>query len=157
MARFSHHGANESFMRQVNVENIPTFLLVVAAAITSEEGHLLLQQALPGKRHAGMWEFPGGKVEAFENPTLALMREVREELAIELNPAALQPVGFAEEAAGEGRPGIVLLLYRCDRWRGEPEALEGQNWGWFTLNEAASLPMASMDKALLQALIKEGA
>lgn len=157
MESFSHYGANESFMREVNVENFPTFLLVVAAAITSREGRLLLQQALPGKRHSGMWEFPGGKVEPFEIPSLALLREVREELGIELDLTALQPAGFAEEAAQEGRPGIVLLLYRCDCWRGEPEALEGQNWGWFTLNEAGTLPMASMDHALLQALKKEGA
>src|SRR5688572_10711396 len=63
MQGFSQQAANEALMRSVNVENSPTLVLVVAAAIFDGEGRLLLQQALPGKRHAGEWEFPGGKVE----------------------------------------------------------------------------------------------
>src|SRR5690606_3923486 len=141
-------------MRSVNVENSPTFIPVVAAAIVDGDGRLLLQQALPGKRHAGQWEFPGGKVEPAESPRFALCREVREELALELEPAALEPVGFAEEAAEQGRPALVLLLYRCARWRGTPEACEGQRWAWFTLAQAASLPLAAMDRALLDGLLR---
>jgi len=140
-------------MRSVNVENSPTFILVVAAAIVDGAGRLLLQQALPGKRHAGQWEFPGGKVEPAESPRFALCREVREELALELDEAVLQPAGFAEEAPADGRPGLVLLLYRCTRWSGVPEACEGQRWAWFTLAEADSLPLAAMDRAVLGGLI----
>ena len=136
------------------MESNPTFILVVAAAIFDGAGHLLLQQALPHKRHAGQWEFPGGKVEPIENPRFALCREVREELNVELDETTLEPVGFAEEGATEGRSTLVLLLYRCSRWSGEPEACEGQGWGWFAPSEAGSLPMPDMDRALLGALMR---
>ena len=135
------------------MESNPTFILVVAAAIFDDVGRLLLQQALPNKRHAGQWEFPGGKVEPIENPRFALCREVREELNVELDETTLEPVGFAEEGATEGRSTLVLLLYRCSRWSGEPEACEGQGWGWFAPDEAGSLPMPDMDRALLGALL----
>jgi 8-oxo-dGTP diphosphatase len=134
------------------VERKPTFVPVVAAAIRDEGGRLLLQQGLPHKRHAGLWEFPGGKVESGETPRFALCREVAEELAIELAEDALVPAGFAEEAGDDGRPPLVLFLYTCLRWRGEPEALEGQGWGWFTVGEAFELPMPAMDRALLEKL-----
>ena len=139
-------------MRRVRLERKPTFAPVVAAAIRDRLGRLLLQQGLPHKRHAGLWEFPGGKVENGETPRFALCREVAEELAIELAEDALVPAGFAEEAGAGGRPALVLFLYTCLRWRGEPEAREGQRWGWFTLEEAALLPMPAMDRALLEAL-----
>lgn len=135
------------------MERKPTFVPVVAAAIRSGEGRLLLQQGLPHKRHAGLWEFPGGKVENRETPRFALCREVSEELGIELDPEALAPAGFAEEAASSGHPAIVLFLYTCLRWRGEPAALEGQAWGWFTAGEALALPMPAMDRALLDGLL----
>jgi 8-oxo-dGTP diphosphatase len=139
------------------VENSPTFIPVVAAAIFDGEGRLLMQQALPGKRHAGQWEFPGGKVEPAESPRFSLCREVREELALELDPAALEPAGFAEEAPDRGRPALVLLLYRCTGWSGMPEALEGQRWAWFTLAETDSLPLAALDRALLDGLLGRAA
>ncbi len=131
---------------------MPTFILVVAAVIRDGRGRLLLQQALPGKRHSGMWEFPGGKVESLETPRLALCREVAEELGIELRPDAMEPAGFAEEPAQDRRPGIVLMLYNCLTWRGEPEGREGQRWWWFTPAEAGSLELPAMDRALLQGL-----
>ena len=134
------------------MENLPTFIPVVAAVIQDEKGRVLLQQALPGKRHSGMWEFPGGKVESVETPRFALCREVAEELGIELCADAMEPAGFAEEPALEGRPAIVLLLYNCPTWRGEPEAREGQQWGWFTRGEARLLELPAMDRALLQGL-----
>jgi len=134
------------------VENSPTIVLVVAAAIRDRTGRLLLQQCPPHKRHAGLWEFPGGKVEIEESPSLALCREVAEELAITLDPGDLRPAGFAEEHPSEGRSGLVLLLYTCGRWRGVPEALEGQCWDWFTLEDAAALDLPQMDRALLEAL-----
>lgn len=126
---------------------------VVAAAIRDGAGRLLLQQGLPHKRHAGLWEFPGGKVETGETPRLALCREVAEELGIELAEEALEPVGFAEEAGADGRPALVLFLYSSLRWRGEPEAREGQGWGWFTPEEAVRLPMPGMDRELLVCLL----
>jgi 8-oxo-dGTP diphosphatase len=134
------------------MEKVPTFVPVVAAAIRDGAGRLLMQQCPAHKRHAGLWEFPGGKVEVEEIPRLALCREVLEELGLDLEFAALEPAGFADEPPAEGRPGLVLLLYTCPTWRGTPAAREGQNWGWFTLAEAAALDLPPMDRALLAGL-----
>jgi 8-oxo-dGTP diphosphatase len=131
------------------VASNPTYVLVVAAAIFGADGRLLLQQRPAGKRHAGLWELPGGKVEAVESPRFALFREVQEELGIELEIGSFQPAGFAEEAPDDGRPGLVLLLYRCARWSGVPQGLEGQTWDWFTPEEALRLDLAPMDRRLL--------
>ena len=152
MRSFSHPSANDSLMPKVYVENSPTFIPVVAAAIRDAQGRVLLQQCPPHKRHAGQWEFPGGKVEIEEIPRLALCREIAEELGISLAPAALEPAGFAEEQPVDGRPGIVLMLYTCGSWEGTPTGLEGQRWGWFTRAEASVLDLPPMDRALLEGL-----
>ncbi len=131
------------------MENTPTFVPVVAVALRDGAGRLLLQQCPLHKRHAGKWEFPGGKVEVTEIPQLALCREVFEELGLELDRASLEPAGFAEEGPESDRPALVLFLYTCSSWRGEPVAREGQRWGWFTREEAATLPLPPMDRALL--------
>jgi 8-oxo-dGTP diphosphatase len=125
---------------------------VVAAVMRDSAGRLLLQQGLPGKPHAGMWEFPGGKVESHENPRVALRREIAEELALTLDEGAMVPAGFADEAAGEAAPAVVLILYDCPVWRGEPQSCEGQVWGWFTLAEARLLMMPPIDRFLLERL-----
>ena len=91
-------------------------MLVVAAALTNAEGRVLLARRPAGKQHAGLWEFPGGKVEAGETPDAALVRELREELGIEINHAALAPVTFSELP---GDRHLVLLLYRCRSWSGD--------------------------------------
>ena len=88
------------------MEEKPTWLAVVAAAIRDPGGRLLLQQALPAKAHAGQWEFPGGKVESEENPRLALAREVHEELGLMLDPATPLPrarLGVASAATPRSR------------------------------------------------------
>ena len=140
-------------MRRADLERNPTSIPVVAAAIVDAAGRLLLQQALPHKRHGGMWEFPGGKVESEETQRFALCREVREELGIELDEASLTEVGSAEEPAADGRPALVLFLYKSLQWRGEPQALEGQAWGWFTPDEARELSLPPMDRALLDQFV----
>ena len=134
------------------MENCPTFVPVVAAAIRDREGRLLLQQCPPHKPHAGKWEFPGGKVELKEIPRLALCREILEELDLVLQPDALDPAGFAEESSFDGSPALVLLLYTCRSWRGVPKAREGQDWGWFKAGEAAALDLPPMDRTLLEGL-----
>ena len=129
--------------------NFPTWLNVVALALSDSGGRLLLQQRPAGKHHAGLWEFPGGKVESGENPQDALVREIAEELGLRLDPAGLVSAGCAREA---GHPGIVLELYSAHHWAGEPAGLDGQAWGWFNLTQAAALPLAPLDRALLQQL-----
>ena len=111
---------------------------------------MLLQQRPAAKHHGGSWEFPGGKVETAENPRHALSREIAEELAISLDPLEMMPLGFAEEAGEGARPTVVLFLYSCPNWEGSPRALEGQEFSWFSLADAAALPLAPMDRQLLQ-------
>ena len=132
------------------MEKESTVILVVAAAMLDHEGRLLLQQRPAGKRHGGMWEFPGGKIEPDENPRLSLVREIEEELAVRLDGELLIPAGFAEETRADGHPAIVMLLYIAREWRGEIQALEAQQWEWFTPDRAAALDLAPMDRALLE-------
>jgi 8-oxo-dGTP diphosphatase len=152
MHGFCQQSANEKLRRVRRLERKPTFTPVVAAAIFDGAGRVLLQQCLPHKRHAGRWEFPGGKVESGETPRFALRREIAEELAIELSAAALEPAGFADEASADGAPTLVLFLYRCAAWHGQPTGLEGQQWGWFSLEEACALDLPPMDRTLLDRL-----
>lgn len=136
------------------MESNPTFLTVVAAAICDSAGRLLLQKSAPHKRHGGLWEFPGGKVETGEFPRVALVREISEELDLTLEEGTMTAVGFADDGGETGKPGLVLLLYSCPDWSGEPAALDGQEWGWFTPAEAAQLPLAPMDRVLLAGLCR---
>jgi len=129
--------------------DFPTWIPVVAVALTDPDGRLLLQQRPVGKHHAGLWEFPGGKVQAHENPRFALVREIAEELGLALDPADLHPALVADEP---GAGTVVLILYTATRWSGEPMGLEGQEWGWFTAERAAELPLAPMDRDLFARL-----
>lgn len=129
---------------------------MVAAALTRADGRLLLHRRPPDKRHGGLWEFPGGKVEAGEIPAVALIRELAEELAITLDPGALQPQAFAESPAESGFSAIVILLYRVTDWRGEPRALEGGEVGWFTPAEARALAKPPLDVMLFDSLARCG-
>ena len=89
-------------------------------------------------------------MEAGEKPHDALVREIAEELGLTLNIADLTPGPFAQEG---GNPQIVLFLYTAHQWEGEPQSLEGQEWGWFRVDEAASLALAPMDRDLLDRLL----
>ena len=93
-------------------------LIVVAAALIDGDGRVLVQQRPLGKAMAGLWEFPGGKVEPGELPEAALIRELREELGIETQSACLAPACFASEPLGDRH--MILLLYVCRKWRGIP-------------------------------------
>jgi len=136
------------------VKNNPTWLLVVAGALRAADGRVLMHRRPAGKAHAGLWEFPGGKVEAAETPGFALVRELQEELGIVLDPAGMEPLGFAQQEPGEGERAIVILLYTCRSWAGQPAALEGGEVGWFTLEQAAKLAKPPLDIALLRQLAR---
>lgn len=131
------------------MQNIPTWMIVVALALFDGQGRVLLQQRPPHKHHGGLWEFPGGKVETFEKPSNALVREIAEELGLSIEPGGLAPVGFATEG---DRPEVVLLLYKASADCAAPEALEGQAWDWFSIEAAADLPLAPMDRQLFAQL-----
>jgi 8-oxo-dGTP diphosphatase len=129
-------------------------MTVVAAALVDAEGRVLLQQRAPGRQMAGLWEFPGGKVEPGEKPEEALIRELREELGIETDTACLAPATFASAAVGERH--MLLLLYICRKWRGTPEALDADALTWVRPPQMFGLPMPPADKpliAILDALI----
>jgi len=139
------------------VEKIPT-MTVVAAALIDADGRVLLQRRAPGRAMAGLWEFPGGKVEEGELPEGALVRELAEELGIETDAAALAPACFA--SAPVGRRHMILLLYSCRRWRGEPRPLDASALKWLLPAEMAAEEMPPADQpliALLAALIAQGA
>ena len=129
------------------MKKIPTILLVVAAALMRKDGAILLQKRPAGRSLAGLWEFPGGKLEDGEAPETGLARELAEELAILVDPVDFTPVCFASAAMGE-RP-LLLLLYTCTVWEGEPIAVESPELGWFTVDEMAGLAMPPADIHLL--------
>ena len=132
--------------------NIPTWIAVVAGVLEDGNGRFLMQKRPPGKHHGGLWEFPGGKVEPGETPRNALVRELNEELTISVSPACVVACAFAESAPGEGRPGIVLLLYRIPLWQGDPVSEPEAEIGWFNLLEASALPVPPLDSRLLKTL-----
>lgn len=127
----------------MKLEKNPTWLCVVAAALSDGAGRWLMHLRPAHKQHGRMWEFPGGKVEPREIPRNALVREIAEELGIELEQASLIPAAFAEDSK------IVILLYTATGWSGEPCALDaGAQIGWFEPAEIEALPRPPLDIAL---------
>jgi 8-oxo-dGTP diphosphatase len=130
----------------------PTMVIVVAAALRSAEGKILLQKRPEGRKMAGLWEFPGGKIEEGESPEQALVRELNEELAIDVAPAKLAPLCFASAPLDSKK--LLLLLYLCDEWRGDAQPIESPQLGWFALSEMRELAMPPADIPLLDLLEK---
>lgn len=129
----------------------PSLLPVVAAALVDADRRVLVQRRPPAKQHGGLWEFPGGKVDAGETPEAALVRELAEELGIAVDPAAATPASFASRADGERH--LLLLLYLVRRWTGEPRAMEpAAVIAWHPVEALALLPMPPADRALLAML-----
>jgi 8-oxo-dGTP diphosphatase len=129
-------------------------LHVVAAALIDADGRVLVQRRPPGVSMAGLWEFPGGKIEHGETPEAALIRELREELGIDVEAACLAPVAFASEPLGDRH--LLLLLYVGRKWSGMPQPLQAAELRWVRPVELHRLPMPPADKpliALIEALI----
>lgn len=122
-------------------------LLVVAVALIDPDGRVLLQQRPPGKPMAGLWEFPGGKVEPGETPEAALVRELEEELGIRTHASCLAPATFASEALGERH--LLLLLYVCRKWEGMPEARHATALKWVRPAQIYALEMPPADLPLI--------
>ena len=125
-------------------------LLVVACALVDGDGRVLVAQRPAGKSMAGLWEFPGGKIEADETPEAALIRELKEELSIDVTAACLAPLSFASH----GYDGFHLLmpLYVCRKWDGQVMPREGQQVKWLRPRDLFDLPMPEADKPLIAAL-----
>jgi 8-oxo-dGTP diphosphatase len=130
----------------------PRWLPVVAGAVLTPDGHCLMHRRPPGKAYAGLWEFPGGKVETHEKPMETLVRELEEEIGIIPLASACRPALFAQQPACGPRPEIVLMLYIVDAWNGTPQALEGGEIDWFTPPQVLQLAMPPMDRALAERL-----
>lgn len=125
-------------------------LPVVAAALIDADGRILMQRRPPGKAHAGLWEFPGGKIEPGETPERALVRELEEELGIAVTVADLAPLAFASVPAGART--LLLLLYVCERWGGAPQPLEADALTWRSPAALRDLAMPPADLPLVAAL-----
>ncbi len=123
---------------------------MVAAALVDGGRRVLLQRRAPGRAMAGLWEFPGGKVEEGERPEAALARELEEELGIVVETGSLTPAAFAS-ADNEGRH-MLLLLYLCREWEGEPRPLDAVELKWVRPDEMAPLPMPPADEPLIPLL-----
>jgi len=134
------------------MEKNPTLLFVVAAAMFNENGEILVQKRPDGKPMAGLWEFPGGKVEVGEGPENALVRELEEELAIVISEEDLVPMVFASEALD--RKHLVLLLYGCSNWQGDIQSQEQAEICWLPLEQLSGLDMPPADGPLVEKLLK---
>ena len=126
-------------------------LLVVACALVDVDGRVLLAQRPEGKKLAGMWEFPGGKVETGERPEAALIRELDEELGVTTWESCLAPLTFASHAYDEFH--LLMPLFICRRFEGLPRGREGQALKWVRPRDMRELPMPPADEPLVAALI----
>ncbi len=125
-------------------------LLVAACALIDTDGRVLLARRPEGKSMAGLWEFPGGKLNPGETPEVALIRELREELGIDVAAACLAPFAFASHAYD--RFHLLMPLYLCRRWKGRPRAREGQTLAWVRPQQLADYPMPPADAPLVPLL-----
>jgi len=127
-------------------------VLVAACALVNEEGKVLIAKRPPGRPLAGLWEFPGGKVDAGEDPETALIRELLEELSIEIARADLRPLAFASHAYPEFH--LLMPLYLCKRWQGSIAAQEDQELLWVRPDELGLYDMPLADEPLKTSLPK---
>jgi len=125
-------------------------LLVAACALVDPDGRVLIAQRPPGKTMAGLWEFPGGKVEAGERPEDTLIRELEEELGIVVDEQCLAPLTFASHSYPEFQ--VLMPLYVCRRWNGTVAPRERQRLAWVRPRELRKYPMPPADEPLISHL-----
>jgi 8-oxo-dGTP diphosphatase len=126
-------------------------VLVAACALVDTDGRVLIAQRPVGRPMAGLWEFPGGKIEAGERPEDTLMRELKEELGIVVDEACLAPLAFASHSYPDFH--LLMPLYVCRRWQGTVTALEGQELAWVRPNRLRDHPMPPADEPLVSHLM----
>ncbi len=122
-------------------------ILVVAVALIDADGRVLLAKRPEGKTLAGLWEFPGGKIEDNERPEGALIRELKEELGINVEESCLAPLTFASHAYEDFH--LLMPLFVCRRWKGIPQGLEGQTLKWVHAKDLRDYPMPPADLPLI--------
>ena len=125
-------------------------VLVAACALIDEDGRVLLTRRPPGKPMAGLWEFPGGKVDSGETPEAALIRELHEELGISVPVKCITPLTFASH--GYETFHLLMPLYICRRWDGEIEPREGQEIAWVRASKLSAYEMPPADVPLIPIL-----
>ena len=128
----------------------PPIILVAAVALVDTDGRVLLAQRPAGKSMAGLWEFPGGKVDTGETPEAALIRELAEELGLDVTASCLAPFTFASHTYPDFH--LLMPLYVCRKWSGIPSAREGQRLAWIWPARLADYPMPPADTPLVAAL-----
>ena len=125
-------------------------VLVAAVALVDPDGRVLLAQRPEGKSMAGLWEFPGGKVEPGETPEIALMRELKEELGIDTWSSCLAPLTFASHTYEDFH--LLMPLFACRKWQGQPHGHEGQALSWAHVRDLRKYPMPPADLPLIPVL-----
>jgi len=125
-------------------------LLVVAVALVDPDGRVLLAQRPEGKSLAGLWEFPGGKVDPGERPEQALIRELKEELGIDTEASCLAPLSFASHSYDDFH--LLMPLWVCRKWDGIAQPREGQTLKWVRPNDLRDYPMPAADVPLIPVL-----
>ncbi len=125
-------------------------VLVSAVALIDRDGRVLLAQRPEGKSMAGLWEFPGGKVEQGETPEAALIRELNEELGIDTWASCLAPLTFSSHAYEDFH--LLMPVFACRKWEGIPKPCEGQKLAWVTVNALRDYEMPPADKPLIPVL-----
>jgi len=128
-----------------------TLLVVTACALIDPDGRVLVSQRPEGKSMAGLWEFPGGKIEPGERPEEALIRELKEELGIDVKEECLAPLTFASHAYEDF--ALLMPLFVCRRWTGVPTGREGQALKWVSPLRLRDVPMPPADAPLIPMLI----
>ena len=129
---------------------VKPLLLVAAAALVDADGRVLISRRPEGKAMAGLWEFPGGKVQDGETPEQALVRELHEELAIDTRGSCLAPIAFASHSYETMH--LVMPLFACRVWRGTPSPQEGQELAWVRPVRLGDYPMPPADAPLIPLL-----
>lgn len=125
-------------------------VLVAAVALIDRDGRVLLAKRPQGKSMAGLWEFPGGKVEPGETPEQALIRELQEELGIDTWQSCLAPLTFASHKYDDFH--LLMPLFACRKWQGIPRGLEDQELVWVRANQLSKYPMPPADVPLIPVL-----